>query len=91
MLEFLLAILRTKKLENNKILYPNELITKKLLNTLKDRSNYLVQYQLKSKISFGKIDKPENLQQMPDLLYATIYYLSNEDIENKIVISELKS
>ena len=91
MLEFLLAILRTKKLENNKILYPNELITKKLLNTLKDRSNYLAQYQLKSKISFGKIDKPENLQQMPDLLYATIYYLSNEDIENKIVISELKS
>ena len=92
MLEFLLAILRTKKLENNKILYPDEFITKKLLNTLKDRSKYLVEYwQLKSKISFGKIDKPANLQKMPDILYATIYYLSNEDIENKIIINEIKS
>jgi len=92
MLEFLLAMLRTKKLKNNKILYPNELITKKLLNTLKNRSKYLVQsWQLKSKISFGKIEKPENLQQMPDVLYATIYYLSNKDIENKIIINEIKS
>jgi len=88
-LEFLLASLRTKN--NNEILHPNKFITKSIQNILKSRSKYFVEhYELKSKISFGKIDKPENLQQMPDLLYAVIYYLSNEDIENKIIINEVK-
>jgi len=91
-LEFLLASLRTKDSKDINILHPNETITKKLLNTLKSRSKYFINnYELKSKISFGKIDKPDNLQQMPDLLYAVIYYLSNEDIENKIIINEIKS
>ena len=91
-LEFLLASLRTKDTIDINFLHPNEIITKKLLNTLKSRSKYFINnYELKSKISFGKIDKPDNLQQMPDLLYAVIYYLSNEDIENKIIINEIKS
>jgi len=89
-LEFLLALLRTK--ENSEILYPNKAITKNILNTLKDRSEYFVNnYELKSKINFGKIDKPDNLSKMPDILYAVIYYLSNEDIENKIIINEVTS
>jgi len=91
-LEFLLASLRTKESKDINFLHPNDTITKKLLNTLKSRSKYFINnYELKSKISFGKIDKPDNLQQMPDLLYAVIYYLSNEDIENKIIINEIKS
>jgi len=91
-LEFLLASLRTKRSLDINLLHPNELITKNLLDILKSRSQYFIEnYELESKISFGKIDKPDNLQKMPDLLYAVIYYLSNEDIENKIVINEITS
>ena len=87
-LEFLLASLRIKS--SNEILYPSKLITKDILNILKSRSRYFVEnYELKSKINFGKIDKPDNLSKMPDILYAVIYYLSNEDIENKIIINEV--
>ena len=46
---------------------------------------------LKSKISFGKVEKINSLQKMLDLLYAVIYYLSNEDIENKTIIKEIKA
>jgi len=89
-LEFLLASLRTKS--SNEVLHPNKLITKDILNTLKSRSKYFVEnYALKSKINFGRIDKPDNLSKMPDILYAVIYYLSNEDIENKIIINEVSA
>jgi len=90
-LEFLLAVLRMKGIKDSNILHPNNNITKKLLRTLKKRSKYFVEnYQLNSKISFGTINKPDILKQMPDVLYAVIYYLSNEDIENKIIINEIK-
>jgi len=89
-LEFLLASLRTKS--SNEVLHPNKLITKDILNTLKSRSKYFVEnYELKSKINFGQIDKPDNLSKMPDILYAVIYYLANEDIENKIIINEVSA
>jgi hypothetical protein len=89
-LEFLLASLRTKS--SSEVLHLNKLITKDILNTLKSRSKYFVEnYKLKSKINFGKIDKPDNLSKMPDILYAVIYYLSNEDIENKIIINEVSA
>jgi len=91
-LEFLLAVLRMKGIKDSNILHPNNKITKKLLKTLKKRSKYFVEnYQLNSKISFGTINKPDILKQMPDVLYAVIYYLSNEDIENKIIINEIKA
>lgn len=59
---------------------------------MKSRSKYFVEnYELKSKINFGQIDKPDNLSKMPDILYAVIYYLANEDIENKIIINEVSA
>ena len=81
-----------KSIKDSNILHPNDNITKKLLKILKKRSKYFVEnYQLKSKINFSTINKPDSLKLMPDVLYAVIYYLANENIENKIIIKEIKS
>jgi hypothetical protein len=92
-LELLLAILRTRNSDSEilkKILLPGNTITSRYINIIDEISEYLISHSL-TLISHIRLelDKPENFQKTPDLLYALRLYLSGDSGANTIAIADI--
>jgi hypothetical protein len=93
-LELLLALLRTRANEDEKIrsiLSPNQEITKKLVVLIENLAQQISKSNLNinSRITL-ELDKPKALNKTPDLLYALRMYLTGDSGANAIQVTGVK-
>lgn len=93
-LELLLALLRSRGSDGEEfksILAPNKELTKKYVDLLDNLVSTLGKnkIKLKSRISL-QIEKPKELQNTPDLLYALQMYLTGNSGANTISVTNIK-
>ncbi|TSA39069.1 MAG: DUF2357 domain-containing protein [Methylococcaceae bacterium] len=93
-LELLLALLRTRANEDEKIksiLSPNQEITRKFVVLIEDLTQKIIKLNLNinSRITL-ELDKPKAFNKTPDLLYALRMYLTGDSGANSIQVTEIK-
>ena len=92
--EVMLSLIRMRRgmdAEIARLFVPGSELSEELLNMVDSFTKVLVEHHLKlpSRISLN-VNKPENLNGIPDLLYALRLFLSGDDGASTITISEVK-
>lgn len=93
LLELLLALLRMRGMENDKIssiLSPNSELARELVNIVDDLSKVIGERNIKIRTRISLLlDKPSSFKNTPDLLYALRMYLTGDSGASAISINQI--
>lgn len=93
LLELLLALLRTRGMENDtiiSILSPSSAHARELVNIIDDLSKVIVERHVKIKTRISLLlNKPSSFKNTPDLLYALRMYLTGDSGASTISINQI--